>query len=213
MNLPPEPVEADLDGRLARGLEALRRDYGFTDFLNYQQAGGSEADRGVAADWLRKRVRTATADRLLIFPGTQTVLMSLLLALLKPGDTLLTDPLTYPGIKSAAAAAGVRLVGVENDRDGMIPVALEEACKRHKPKAVYLIPTIHNPTTLTIPRGTARRAGGDDPQTRPAAVRGRRLWQPRSQAGADRDADPRAQLSRGDACRSASRPACASPSC
>jgi hypothetical protein len=59
MNLPPEPIEADLDGRLARGLDGLRRDYGFTDFLNYQQAGGSEADRGVAADWLRKRVRTA----------------------------------------------------------------------------------------------------------------------------------------------------------
>jgi DNA-binding transcriptional MocR family regulator len=156
MNLPPEPVEADLDGRLARGLESLRRDYGFTDFLNYQQAGGSEADRGVAADWLRKRVRTAAADRLLIFPGTQTALMSLLLALLKPGDTLLTDPLTYPGLKSAAAAAGVRLVGVENDRNGMIPAALEEACKRHKPRAVYLIPTIHNPTTLTIP--PARRA-------------------------------------------------------
>jgi DNA-binding transcriptional MocR family regulator len=151
MNLPPEPVEADLDGRLARGFEALRRDYGLTDFLSYQQAGGSEADRGIAADWLRKRVRTASADRLLIFPGTQTALMSVLLALLKPGDTLLTDPLTYPGLKSAAAAAGVRLVGVENDRDGMIPVALEEACKRHQPKAVYLIPTIHNPTTLTIP--------------------------------------------------------------
>ena len=199
MNLPPEPIEADLDGRLARGLEALRRDYGFTDFLNYQQAGGSEADRGIAADWLRKRVRTATADRLLIFPGTQTVLMSLLLALLKPGDTLLTDPLTYPGVKSAAAAAGVRLVGVENDRNGMIPMALEDACRRHKPRAVYLIPTIHNPTTLTIP--PARRTelattirkrdlllfeddayGSLDPET-----------------GADRHVDSRAQLSRGDA--------------
>src|SRR6185503_5661705 len=156
MNLPPEPIEADLDGRLARGLEGLRRDYGFTDFLNYQQAGGSEADRGVAADWLRRRVRAVAADRLLIFPGTQTVLMSLMLALLKPGDTLLTDPLTYPGIKSVAVAAGVRLVGVENDRHGMIPAALEEACRRHKPKAIYLIPTIHNPTTLTIP--AARRA-------------------------------------------------------
>ena len=155
MNLPPEPVEADLEGRIARGLDGLRRDYGLTDFLSYQQAGGSEADRGVAADWLRRRVRMATAERLLIFPGTQTVLMCLLLSLTRPGDTVLTDRLTYPGIKSAAAAAGVRLVGVDADQAGMIPVALDEACKRHKPKAVYLIPTIHNPTTLTIP--TARR--------------------------------------------------------
>ena len=151
MNLPPEPIEADLEGRIARGLDGLRRDYGLTDFLSYQQAGGSEADRGVAADWLRRRVRTAAADRLLVFPGTQTALMCLLLALTRPGDTVLTDRLTYPGLKSAAAAAGVRLVGVDADQAGMIPAALDEACKRHRPKAVYLIPTIHNPTTLTIP--------------------------------------------------------------
>jgi len=155
MNLPPEPLEADLDGRIARGLEGLRRDYGLTDFLSYQQPGGSEIDRGVAADWLRRRVRTAAADRLLIFPGTQTALISLLLALTKPGDTVLADRLTYPGFKSAALAAGVRLVGVAADREGMIPAALDEACKQHKPKAVYLVPTIHNPTTVTI--GAERR--------------------------------------------------------
>src|SRR6185503_20685319 len=50
---------------------------------------------------------------------------------------------------------GVTLVGVEADASGMIPAAVDEACRRHKPKAVYLVPTIHNPTTLTIP--TARR--------------------------------------------------------
>jgi len=156
MNLPPEPLEADLDGRIARGLEGLRRDYGLTDFLSYQQPGGSETDRGLAADWLRRRMRTATTDRLLIFPGTQPALVCLLLALTRPGDTVLTDRLTYPGFKAAAAAAGVKLIGVEADRGGMIPAALEEAAKRHKAKAVYLVPTIHNPTTVTL--GVERRA-------------------------------------------------------
>ena len=32
----------------------------------------------------------------------------------------------------------------------MQPDALESACKQHKPKAVYLIPTLHNPTTATL---------------------------------------------------------------
>ena len=156
MNLPPQPVEADLEGRVARGLAELQRDYGVSGFLSYQQAGGSEADRGVAADWLRRRVRTAQAERLVIFPGTQTALASLLLALTRPGDTVLTDRLTYPGFKSAAAAMGVRLIGVEGDRDGMLPDALKAACAKHRPKAVYLIPTIHNPTATTMP--LARRA-------------------------------------------------------
>jgi len=93
---------------------------------------------------------------LVVFPGTQTALAALLLTLTRPGDVVLVDRLTYPGFKAAAAALGVRLVGVPSDREGMIPAALEEACRQHAPKAVYLIPTIHNPTTLTIT--PARRA-------------------------------------------------------
>jgi DNA-binding transcriptional MocR family regulator len=150
MNLPPEPVEADLEGRVARGLAGLQHDYGIADFLNYQQAGGSERDRGVAADWLHRRIRTASAETLLISPGTQTALVCLLLTLAKPGDVVLTDRLTYPGFKAAAAATGVRLVGVEGDGGGMLPGALDAACRRNAAKAVYLVPTIHNPTTVTM---------------------------------------------------------------
>jgi DNA-binding transcriptional MocR family regulator len=155
MNLPPSPIEADLEGRIMRGLAALQRDHGFSDLLSYQQAGGSLVDRGIAADWLRRRVRTVEADRLVISPGTQSALMALLLAVTRPGDVVLTDKLTYPGLKSAAASLGVRLVGVASDKEGMNPEALAEACRLHAPKAVYLLPTIHNPTTQTI--GPARR--------------------------------------------------------
>lgn len=155
MNVPPQPVEADLGGRMARGLAALEREYGLADFLSYQQPGGSNADRGIAADWLRGRVRTAEAGRLLVAPGAQSILVALLLALTTPGDTVLTDRLTYPGFKAAAHALGVRLVGVASDAEGMDPMAFEEACRRHAPKAAYLVPTIHNPTTRTM--GFARR--------------------------------------------------------
>lgn len=160
MNLPPEPIEADLEGRMARGLAALQRDYGISHFMNYQRSGGSEADRGVAADWLRRRVRTVEASRLVVSPGTQTALTALLLSLTRPGDVVLADRLTYPGFKAAAAALGVHIVGVPSDGDGMIPEALEDACRRHAPKAVYLIPTIHNPTTLTIPPGRREQIAG-----------------------------------------------------
>jgi len=155
MNLPPSPIEADLEGRIMRGLAALQRDHGFSELLSYQQAGGSTADRGIAADWLRRRVRTVDADRLVISPGTQCALMALLLSVTRPNDVVLTDRLTYPGFKSAAASLGVRLVGVASDGEGMDPEALAEACRLHAPKAVYLLPTIHNPTTATI--GPARR--------------------------------------------------------
>ncbi len=155
MNLPPSPIEADIEGRIMRGLVALQRDHGFSELLSYQQAGGSTVDRGIAADWLRRRVRNAEAGRLVISPGTQSALMALLVSLTRAGDVVLTDRLTYPGFKSAAASLGVRLVGVALDAEGMDPAALAEACRAHAPKAVYLLPTIHNPTTQTI--GSQRR--------------------------------------------------------
>lgn len=151
MNLPPQPLEADLEGRIARGIAALKKENGLSAYLSYREMGGSDDERGAAAAWLRTRIPGADADRLLICPGTQTAILALLMALTAPGDVVLTEALTYPGLKAAASYMGVRLVGVATDAHGILPDALEAACARHAPKALYLIPTIHNPTTATLP--------------------------------------------------------------
>lgn len=150
MNVPPHPLEAQLDERIIAGLEAIRAQSGLTAFLNYQPPGGSAHEREVAARWMRTRVSHAHADKLVIFPGTQTILFNLLAHLARPGDVVLTEALTFPGIKAAAAQLGVKLVGVAMDDGGILPDALTKACRTHKPKAVYLIPTLHNPTTATL---------------------------------------------------------------
>jgi DNA-binding transcriptional MocR family regulator len=155
MNLPPQPLDADLEGRIARGIAAISREDGLSAYLNYREAAGTTAEREAAAQWLRPRIPGAEASRLLICPGTQTSLTLLLAALTSPGDTVLTEALTFPGMKAAASFAGVTLVGVPTDASGILPDALRTACRRHKPKALYLIPTIHNPTTVTMPQ--ARR--------------------------------------------------------
>ncbi len=150
MNVPPHPLEAQLDERIIAGMEALRAQSGLTAFLNYQPPGGSAHEREVAARWMRARVPHAHADMLVIFPGAQTIIFSLLAHLAKPGDIVLTEALTFPGIKAAAARLGIKLVGVAMDDGGILPDALAKACRTHKPKAVYLIPTLHNPTTATL---------------------------------------------------------------
>jgi DNA-binding transcriptional MocR family regulator len=154
MNLPPQPMEADLEGRITRGIAAIQREVGFAAHLTYREPGGSEAERDTAARWLRSRIPDAHGDRLVICPGTQNALFNMLIALTSPGDVVLTETLTYPGIKAAAAYTGVRLVGVPMDDKGVLPDALDAACRRHAPKAAYLIPTIHNPTavTMSLPR-------------------------------------------------------------
>ena len=150
MNVPPHPLEAQLDERILQGLEAIRQKSGLTAFLNYLEPGGSERERAIAARWLRARVPHAAAERLVIYPGTQAIIFNLLMQLVRPGEVVLTEALTFPGMKAAAARLGVRLVGVAMDEGGVLPDALAKACRAHKPKAVYLIPTLHNPATATL---------------------------------------------------------------
>jgi len=150
MNVPPHPLEAQLDERIIAGMEAIRAQSGLTAFLNYQPPGGSAHEREVAARWMRARVPHAHADKLVIFPGAQTILFNLLAHLARPGDVVLTEALTFPGIKAAAAQLGIKLISVAMDDGGILPDALAEACRTLKPKAVYLIPTLHNPTTATL---------------------------------------------------------------
>ncbi len=155
MNVPPQPVEANLDVRIAQGLESIRRESSFSAFLNYQRPGGSDEERAVAARWLRARVPGASPERLVVYPGNQAILFNALLSLTSPGDVVLTEALTFPGVKAAAERLGVRLVGVAMDDEGILPDALRAACREHRPRAVYLTPTLHNPTTATL--GPQRR--------------------------------------------------------
>lgn len=151
MNLPPQPADADLDGRLARALSEVRASAGLAAYLTYQQPGGTGAERQIAAEWLAPYVPGLASERLVIAPGTQPALFCLLMALTKPGDCILTERLTYPGLIAAAEAHGVKLIGVEMDGEGMKPAALDRAARAHAARVVYLMPTIHNPTTATMP--------------------------------------------------------------
>jgi DNA-binding transcriptional MocR family regulator len=150
MNLPPQPVEANLDLRIAQGLAAIRAEAGFSAYLGYSRPGGSAQQREAAVHWLKPRVAQASCERIVIFPGSQAIIFNALLALTSPGDVVVTEALTFPGIKAAAARLNVRHVGVAMDGEGARPDALDEAIRKHKPKAVYLVPTQQNPTTATM---------------------------------------------------------------
>jgi DNA-binding transcriptional MocR family regulator len=150
MNLPPQPAEADLDGRIARGIQALSREVGLARYLTYRPAAGTDDERAAAAAWLRTRLPGIDAGRVVISAGTQAALAGLLGQLTKRGDVALTEALTYPGFRSAASLLGVELIGVAMDRHGVKPEALAAAIRRHRPRLVYLTPAIHNPTTASM---------------------------------------------------------------
>lgn len=149
MNLPPEPDDPALVGRMQAGLLEVSRD--LISLLRYQDLGGTPADKDAAASWLGRRALVPAQSRIFISPGAHPALLSIFCVLAKRGETLLCEAITYPGVRSIAAQLGINLGGLRMDQDGIDPDALADACKRSAPKGLYLNPTLHNPTTHTVP--------------------------------------------------------------
>src|SRR5690606_30303540 len=78
-------------------------------------------------------------------------LLAVLATFARPGERILSEDVTYPGVRAIAAQLRLDLAGLPMDGEGIIPEAFAEACERLRPKALYLNPTLQNPTTLTVP--------------------------------------------------------------
>jgi DNA-binding transcriptional MocR family regulator len=153
MNLPPEPDDPDLLAAMRAGLETVGAN--LVPLLRYQSTIGSEMDRSAALSWLSMRGMVPNLDRIAVTPGAHATMVAVLNTLTAPGDTILCEAVTYPGLRSIAARAGLNLIGLPLDASGIQPDALAAAIVSHQPKALYLNPTLNNPTTRTIP--AARR--------------------------------------------------------
>jgi DNA-binding transcriptional MocR family regulator len=81
---------------------------------------------------------------------------AVLSGLLRPGDLVLTEALTYPGMKALAGLLHLRLQGVAMDEHGLRPDAFRSACRGGSVKALYCVPTLHNPTTTVMPEARRR---------------------------------------------------------
>ena len=150
MNQPPLPEASGIIERLREGLAAVAAGIGLHELLRYPEADDQAESRAAGSLWLRQRLPEAPPERILVCPGTQSALLALLTALARPGDTVCAEALTYPGFKAIATQLGLRLVGVPMDDDGLNPDALASALAEHRPKALYCMPTLHNPTTATM---------------------------------------------------------------
>ncbi|AVS86981.1 GntR family transcriptional regulator [Paracidovorax avenae] len=160
MNIPPPPEGVDFGELLRQGVSQvlMRADAGL--LMTYHPGGGSEADREAGARWLRPMLGDVEAGQVVVCPGAQAAIAALILALTEPGDAILAEPATYPGLLAAAAQFGRRLVAVEADGQGMVPEALEQACRQHRPGLVYLNPTLQNPTAVTMPEHRRKALAG-----------------------------------------------------
>jgi len=119
--------------------------------------------REAIAAMLKSRTQMpATADQVLVTSGSLQALDLVFNLFLDKGDVVLLEKACYGGTLSRLRARGVDYVGVEVDGDGMRMDALDAAIEAVKaegrrPKMIYTIPTVQNPTASIMPVDRRRR--------------------------------------------------------
>ena len=91
-----------------------------------------------------------TAQHVLITPGGQAALSAAFRHLCEPGDPVILESPTYIGAIAVARAAGLTLIPVPGDRDGILPDVLADALARTGARLVYLQPRYSNPAGAVL---------------------------------------------------------------
>jgi DNA-binding transcriptional MocR family regulator len=161
------PAEVGEDELLRKTLGDIARMQGINSLLEFSGRAGLERHRAAGARLLARRhplpargknAAAAPIDpaHVLVSAGTQHALMVTLAALTAPGDAVLVEDLTYPGVVSLARLMRLRLKSVACDADGPLPSAFESACRTGDARAFYMTPVQHNPTGRTISEARRR---------------------------------------------------------
>jgi DNA-binding transcriptional MocR family regulator len=98
----------------------------------------------------------AQAGEVLVTTGGQQAIDLLIRCEVLPGQPVVVEDPTFPGVLDALHRSGARVIGIPAGA-GLDPGRLEHVLRTHNPAMVYLIPTYHNPTGLVMPPGHRRR--------------------------------------------------------
>jgi 2-aminoadipate transaminase len=153
-----DPDSLPLDGLIAAAEAVMKRE-GRT-LATYGLASGPQGYRPLR-EFLAGKLKAdasiaCTADDLLITSGSLQGLDLVNATLLERGDTVILEEDCYQGSITRLTRRGVTPVGIPLDRDGMrmdalVSVLADLKRKGVRPKYIYTIPTVQNPTGTILP--------------------------------------------------------------
>ncbi|UIJ46743.1 PLP-dependent aminotransferase family protein [Sphingomonas cannabina] len=149
--------EGTPDGRLfpadvlANAYRSAVRDAARSNQLQYRDPLGAPALRESLAEMLRsQRGLAVTPAQICITRGSQNGIFLTAQALLRPGDHVIVEALTYEPAVAAFRALGARVTAVPLDAQGIDVEAVEAACRRQRIRALFLTPHHQFPTTVAL---------------------------------------------------------------
>jgi 2-aminoadipate transaminase len=153
-----DPAQVPVDDLIAAMTTVLRREG--PSLATYGVGTGPQGYRPLREFLAAKLKRTAgmecTPEEILITSGSLQGPDLVNGVLLAPGDTIIIEQESYEGSINRLTRLKVNAIGVPLDGDGMrmdaLSTALDDLKRRNiRPKYIYTIPTVQNPTGTILP--------------------------------------------------------------
>ncbi|KUO21262.1 aminotransferase-like domain-containing protein [Streptomyces dysideae] len=157
LNYPSAPGQSEL---LAPTLAPLLRPDVLAEAMLPARAEGTAPARDAAAGLLATPGWQPGPDQLLFTGNARQAVAATLASLVRPGGRVGVETLTYPVVKEIAARLGSTLVPLAGDEDGLRPETVAAAHRSAPLSALYIQPTLHNPTSLTMSDERRRQLAG-----------------------------------------------------
>jgi DNA-binding transcriptional MocR family regulator len=123
---------------------------GSLDLAGYPTLADLAGTGMVIAEWMRPRGALWAADQLALTAGAQQALFVSLLALARPGSTVLAEEHTFPGLRAVADQLQLRLVAIRMDEFGIDPQHLDRQARLTRATVLVTVPCLQNPTGTTM---------------------------------------------------------------
>ncbi len=153
-----DPEQVPIEGLVEAAARVLRREGSKLAVYNLGLGpqGYPALRQFVAEKCRRQRGIEAPVDDVMITTGSGQGLDIISKLLINRGDTVLTEEYCYQGALNRFRKLGAELVGMKLDSDGIMIEALAQQlaglqARGIKPKFIYTIPTVQNPTATILP--------------------------------------------------------------
>lgn len=112
--------------------------------------------RAIAVDWLKLCGLEVSPQNISLTNGATAGMTVALMTVAPPGSTVATEAIGHHTLVPLSTYLGFDLEGLPVDEDGLIPEALDTACRRGDIRAVFVQPSVINPKATLM--SEARRA-------------------------------------------------------
>jgi GntR family transcriptional regulator / MocR family aminotransferase len=121
------------------------------DRLYYGDPRGHPRLRKALANMLNAdRGLSVGLENICITRGSQMAIYLASRVLIRPGDNVALEDLTYPPAFHAFLSAGANVVPIKTDGHGFDVDYFEQQCRKYDIRSIYLTPHHHFPTTVTL---------------------------------------------------------------